>query len=55
MTALQSKTSDAYSKEDPVTKRHLKFLMYLIELAKKDPEWNGQLREMAESFGEIQQ
>jgi hypothetical protein len=49
MTALES-TSDAYSNEDEVTRRHLKFLMFLVELAAKDPEWSGQLRDMAEQF-----
>jgi hypothetical protein len=41
--------------EDEVTKRHLKFLMFLIEAATKDPEWNGQLKSMAQAFGEVEQ
>jgi len=40
--------------DEEVTKRHLKFLMFLIEAATKDPEWNGQLKEMAEQFGEVE-
>ena len=54
MTALESKTSDAYPSEDEVTQRKLKFLMFLVELAAKDPEWNGQLRDMAEQFGRLE-
>lgn len=55
MTALESKTSSPsdYSKEDEVTKRHLKFLMYLIEAAEKDPEWQADLKEKAEAFGRL--
>ena len=43
------------SSEDEVTRRHLKFLMFLVELAAKDPEWNGQLKDFAKQFGEIEQ
>ncbi len=39
--------------EDEVTKRHLKFLMYLIEAAEKDPEWQADLKEKAEAFGRL--
>ena len=41
------------SSEDQVTKRHLKFLMYLIEAAANDPEWQADLKEKAEQFGRI--
>ena len=54
MTALESKTSDAYSKEDEVTRRHLKFLMFLVELAANDPEWGANLKEKAEAFGRLE-
>ena len=52
---MASRTEQTTSNEDEVTKRHLKFLMYLIEAAAKDPEWNGQLKEMAKQFGEVEQ
>jgi hypothetical protein len=45
--------SNQFSNEDEVTKRHLKFLMYLIETAAKDPEWQADLKEKAEQFGRI--
>lgn len=54
MTALESSTSDAYSKEDEVTQRKLKFLMFMVELAAKDPEWNGQLKGMVDQFKEFE-
>lgn len=46
--------SNQFSNEDEVTKRHLKFLMYLIEAAAKDPEWQADLREKAEEFGRLE-
>lgn len=48
--AFEHKDTMQSSKEDEVTNRHLKFLMFLVELAAKDPEWNGQLKDMAEQF-----
>ena len=49
---MASTTEQATPGEDEVTKRHLKFLMFLIEAATRDPEWNVQLKDMAEQFGE---
>lgn len=51
---MASITEQATPNEDEVTKRHLKFLMFLVELATKDPEWNGQLKDMAEQFGRLE-
>jgi hypothetical protein len=42
------------SEEDEVTKRHLKFLIFLVELAEKDPDWNASLKEKAEAFGRLE-
>jgi len=42
--------SNQFSNEDEVTKRHLKFLIYLIEAAAKDPEWQADLKQKAEHF-----
>jgi hypothetical protein len=55
MTAQESTTSDAYSKEIEVTKRKLKFLMFMVEAATKDPDWNIQLKDMVQAFGEVEQ
>jgi hypothetical protein len=52
---MASITEQATPKEDEVTKRHLKFLMFLIEAATKDPEWNIQLKDMVQQFGEVEQ
>jgi hypothetical protein len=54
MTALESKTSDAYSNEDEVTQRKLKFLMFMVELAAKDPEWKENLKDKAEAFRRLE-
>lgn len=54
-STLEDQQQPKVSNEDEVTKRHLKFLMYLIEAAAKDPEWNGQLKGFAERFGEVEQ
>jgi hypothetical protein len=48
--------SNTLATEDTeVTKRHLKFLMFLIQAATKDPEWNIQLKDLAQQFGEVEQ
>jgi hypothetical protein len=47
--------SNTLATKDEVTQRKLKFLMFMVELAAKDPEWNGQLKEMAQAFGEVEQ
>jgi hypothetical protein len=51
---MASITEQATPSEDEVTQRKLKFLMFLVELAAKDPEWNGQLKDMAEQFGRLE-
>jgi hypothetical protein len=50
---MASRTEQTTSNEDEVTKRHLKFLIFLVELAEKDPEWNKNLKEKAEAFGRL--
>ena len=45
--------SNQFSNEEEITKRHLKFMTYLVELALKDPEWQADLKEKAEQFGRI--
>ena len=52
---MQTNRTPEVELEDEVTQRKLKFLMFLVELAAKDPEWSGQLKEMAQQFGEIEQ
>jgi hypothetical protein len=48
--------SNTLATEDTeVTKRHLKFLIFLVELALKDPQWSGQLNDMVEQFGAVEQ
>jgi len=47
--------SNQFSNEEEITKRHLKFLMYLIEAAAKDPEWQADLKEKAETFMAMEQ
>jgi hypothetical protein len=54
MTALENRASNAYSKEDEVTKRYLRFLAWQLERATKDPEWNGQLKDMVDQFKEFE-
>lgn len=53
MTALQSKTSDAYSKEDLVAQRQLKFLELVLDKAKDNPTLLGYLQVLSKQFGEI--
>jgi hypothetical protein len=53
--AFEHKDTMQASNEDIVTQRKLKFLMFMVELAAKDPEWNGQLKDMAQAFGEVEQ
>lgn len=51
---MQTNRTPEVELEDEVTKRHLKFLIFLVELAAKDPDWNGQLKDMAEQFGRLE-
>ena len=46
--------SNTLATEDEVTQRKLKFLMFMVELAAKDPEWNGQLKGMVDQFKEFE-
>ena len=43
------------SSEEEITKRHLKFMTYLVELAVKDPEWQADLKQKAENFRAMEQ
>jgi hypothetical protein len=52
---MASTTEQTTPEDTEVTKRHLKFLMFLIEAATKDPEWNIQLKDLAQQFGEVEQ
>ena len=49
--ALQDRSELETSKEDEVTKRLIKFVIWQVELAKKNPEWDGQLKHMLQLFG----
>jgi hypothetical protein len=52
--AFEHKDTMQASKEDEVTQRKLKFLMFMVELAAKDPEWNGQLKGLVDQFKEFE-
>ena len=51
---MQTSKTPEVELEDEVTKRHLKFLIFLVELAEKDPDWNKNLKEKAEAFGRLE-
>lgn len=48
--AFETKNITQQSSEDIETQRVLRFWEYLLELAKRDPEWKETLKEKAEMF-----
>ena len=51
---VQPLNSNTLATEDEVTQRKLKFLMFMVELAAKDPEWQANLKEKAEAFRRLE-
>lgn len=51
--ALERHEPNDETSEDMIIQSRLKFLMFLVELAAKDPEWSEELKEKAVQFGEM--
>jgi hypothetical protein len=53
--AFETKPIEQPSQEELDNNRKLRFVYYLMELTKKDPEWKGQFNDLVEQFKESEQ
>jgi hypothetical protein len=52
---LSAKTTTQESSNEEIdTNRKLKFVEYILELTKRDPEWKATLKEKAEAFRRLE-
>jgi hypothetical protein len=52
--AFETKPTKQLSKEEIDNNRKLRFVYYLMELAKTNPEWKGQFNDLVEHFKETE-